>query len=331
MTPYRQPQTWSGEMIDHKGIIVPLVTPLHEDESVDYQGLRRLVDHVVAGGAHGIFVAGTTGEYAKLDAVTRHALFAGAIECAAGRVPVYAGVTDAGYLSVKQHVRAAEQAGAAALVIGLPYYFTIETADEALAWFSAVLELTSLPVLLYDIPGNVGASIAPSVVQKLAPHIAGLKDSSGSGSLMREYLAALGGPGRRAVYLSGCEALLLEAADQGADGYVPSLANVFPQLWARAWAVRHDRKTLAVLADGIAAGIALNTQFAGSIGHIAWKKRVLALLDICGSAMTRPARPLAADADPQLRQIMQRVQELLADQGCGRCGGAEGEHVDDPA
>lgn len=293
-----------------QGVVVPLITPLTPEEKLDKRSLQKVIDHVIIGGVDGVFVAGTTGEFARLKDSLRHELFALAAEFCGGRVPVYAGVSDTGLQRVRHHLKAAETAGVDAVVVSLPYYYPVSDATEARVWFEAILGLTSRPVLLYEIPGNVGASIAPATLAKLSPHIAGIKDSSGSPEQMERYIAALGGTARHASFLCGTEALLEKAISLDADGVVPSMANAFPRLWTQTWAVRHSHNLLPPLTATITEMLGLNDLFSGSLGHLLWKKRLLELVGLCSSQVTVPSPQPHQDHDQTLMAAIRRAEDV---------------------
>ena len=259
----------------------------------------------------GIFVAGTTGEYSRLSPQQRHSLFAQAAEFASGRITVYAGVTDSGFRAVRSHIEAAKAAGVDCCVAGLSYYFPVHDDDEAYAWFAKLIDSSPLPVLLYDIPSHAQAALSPAVVARLASAVAGVKDSSGDPSKIKEFMAALGGNRRQAAYLSGSEELTRLAVAQGADGMVPSLGNVIPRLLSTLWQRRHDPQELDRLASIMDDINHLNQRYKGSVAGIAWKKRVLALQGICSDALSLPATPVPKSDDAYLLQQVERAAAAL--------------------
>ncbi len=290
-----------------EGIVVPLVTPLTDDESIDSHGLRRLIEHMISAGINGIFVAGTTGEYSRLSPRQRHSLFAQAAEFASGRITVYAGVTDSGFHIVRSHIKAAQAAGVDCCVAGLPYYFPVHADDEAYAWFAELIAYSPLPLLLYDIPPHAQAALSPAVVARLASSVAGVKDSSGDPHKIKAFITALGGDRRQAAYLSGSEELTRLAVAQGADGMVPSLGNVLPRLLATLWKQRHNPRQLDRLASIMDDINHLNRRYKGSIAGIAWKKRVLGLQGICADRLSLPSTPVPQSDDAFLLQEVERA------------------------
>jgi 4-hydroxy-tetrahydrodipicolinate synthase len=218
------------------GLVVPMVTPLHTDETVDTAAIGRLVEFLLERGSEGIFTLGTTGEVSRLSTAERSAAIAATVEAVAGRVPVYAGVAAQSTRQAVIHRREAEMLGVDYTVATLPYYFPIEDAGEQEDFFLRLLEGASCPVLLYNIPWTVVAPIKLSVVVKLADHpkLAGIKDSSGDVSCLQN-LAALRSAFPHLRVLCGHDALLREACALRLDGIVSSTANVLPRSVAKFW------------------------------------------------------------------------------------------------
>ncbi|KPK45009.1 MAG: dihydrodipicolinate synthase, partial [Phycisphaerae bacterium SG8_4] len=106
-----------------RGIIPPLVTPLLDRDTLDEAGLERLVEHILAGGVHGLFILGTTGEAPSLSYRLRHDLIERVCRQVAARVPVLVGITDTSFVESTNIARKAKDAGAQAVVLAPPYYF----------------------------------------------------------------------------------------------------------------------------------------------------------------------------------------------------------------
>lgn len=293
------------------GIIVPLVTPFTAAGHIDTGSLKALLDFVIDGGVDGVFVAGTSGEFARLEEHERHKLFQKTVAHVAGRVPVYAGVSDATRAAVERHMQAANTAGVDAVVLSLPYYYPMVSAEEAYRWFVDLLPKAGKPCLIYNIPDNTGAVIPAKVLALVNALICGIKDSGSQETGIHNYIEALGGKQRSTSYLCGNEALLIQSVNAGADGLVPSMANVFPKLWQTIWRNRADAAMLRQLADLVKEINMLNSRYASSLGSVMWKKQVLSLLGIMPATMSWPSRN-EAEADTELlRTFMERVDEVL--------------------
>lgn len=213
------------------GIIPPILTPLTPDEDVDHPSLRRLVGHLIEEGVHGIWVLGTTGEFASLDAAQRAAAVRTTVEAAAGRVPVIANVSDASTLRAVQHARAAMEAGADAIALLPPYYYLNEQ-DELLAHFREMRARVDRPLLAYNIPQNVKARFGIDTILTLAQEgaIVGLKDSQNDLDWFRQVMM---GARTRGIGLRGFlgTRLLIDATILiGGHGAIPGIANVAPRV-----------------------------------------------------------------------------------------------------
>ena len=212
-----------------RGVIPPIVTPVDRDGRVEERGLRRMVEHVIGGGVHGILSLGSTGEFFGLDFEEQRRALGITLNQAAGRVPVYAGI---GAVSTRECVRAAAMAegeGAQAVTM-LPPMFLSPNDEELYRHFRAVADSTRLPVLLYNNPDRMNVNISASLLERLAdvPNIVGAKDSSGDLVLTAEYIRKTRSKAFR--ILAGRDVLILATLVYGGVGCVAATANVVPPL-----------------------------------------------------------------------------------------------------
>ena len=215
-----------------KGIIPAIITPMHEDESINEQELRNQVNRQVEAGVHGIFPFGTNGEGYILSESEKRRVLEIVVEAVAGRVPVYAGT---GCISTKDTIRQslmAKEVGADILSIITPS-FAQASQDEIYEHYKAVAEAVDLPIVLYNIPARTGNAIAPATVEKLAriENIVGVKDSSGNFDNMLQYIEVTRDIPGFAV-LSGNDSLILWNLLAGGAGGVAGCANVYPKTMA---------------------------------------------------------------------------------------------------
>jgi 4-hydroxy-tetrahydrodipicolinate synthase len=211
------------------GVIPPIITPVDGEERVDERPLRRMVDHVIAGGVHGILSLGSNGEFFGLDREEQRRAVAVTIDQAAGRVPVYVGI---GAVSTRECVRTAAMAGAegAQAVTMLPPMFLSPNDEELYRHFRTVAESTDLPLLLYNNPDRMRVNLSAPLVERLAdvPNIVGAKDSSGDLVLTAEYIRRTRGKGFRVM--AGRDAMILGTLVYGGVGCVAATANIVPAL-----------------------------------------------------------------------------------------------------
>lgn len=214
-------------MVDIRGIIVPILTPMHEDESLNEQALRGQIERLIAAGVHGIFPCGTNGEGYLLSESEKEELFSICVEQTGGRVPVYAGT---GCVSTRDTIRLSQRAaalGADVLSIITPS-FAAASQEELYEHYRAVADAVDAPILLYNIPARTGNAIAPATAERLSrlENIAGIKDSSGNFDTILQYIERT----RASDFsvLSGNDSLILWTLLAGGKGGVSGCANVFP-------------------------------------------------------------------------------------------------------
>ena len=215
--------------LKYRGAVVPLVTPFTASGTLDEAALKHLVEAQVAGGVEGIFVLGTTGEGAHVPREVRHLLVELTVKAVAKRALVYAGLGDirAGDVSEANEFF---RAGVDAVVAHPPITEKI-SAEKLQAWFQALLDRVEGPLLLYNMPMTTGVSIPLNAVENLLGHpkFAGIKDSENNPQRHEELLKRFGGKKDFAVFI-GVGALMEKGLKQGADGIVPSVGNLIPDV-----------------------------------------------------------------------------------------------------
>ncbi len=218
------------------GVVPPVCTPLTPDREVDVPSLLRLIDHLVEGGVHGLFVLGSTSEVAYLTDRQRRLVVESAVGHVGGRLPVLAGVIDMTTPRVLDHVREVTGAGADAVVATAPFYARTHPAEIA-RHYRLIAAASPVPVIAYDIPAAVHTTLPADVILDLAAEgtLTGLKDSSGDLAGFREVVVgARTRPDIRDFsVLTGSELVIDAALAMGADGAVPGLANVDPHGYVR--------------------------------------------------------------------------------------------------
>lgn len=212
-----------------RGIVPPLATPLLDRDTLDVGGLERLIEHVLAGGVHGLFVLGTTGEGPMLTQAVRRAVVEKTLQQVGSRVPVLVGITDTVLADSLALAGFAAEQGAAAVVAAPPYYFPV--GQEPLErWARAVAASVPLPLVLYNMPEMVKVVLAVDTVRRLAdqPGIVGIKDSGGDLEVFAGYAGVVRDVRPDWSLLIGPEEMLPEAHALGGHGGVCGGANVAP-------------------------------------------------------------------------------------------------------
>ena len=133
------------------GIIPPMVTPLLDEDTLDLDGLDKLIDHLIEGGVNGLFILGTTGEGPSLSYSLRNELIKRVCKHVYNTVPVLVGITDSSYRESVNLAIQSQESGAQAVVIAPPYYFNINQ-SELNNYFNKLIDEISIPVFLYRAP-----------------------------------------------------------------------------------------------------------------------------------------------------------------------------------
>ncbi len=210
------------------GIHIPIITPFKDDYSIDEDGLRRLVDYCIEEQkADGLVPCGTTGESPTLSHAEHQRVIEIVIQAAAGRVPVIAGTGSNSTREAIDMTRHAEQAGAAASLQVCPYYNKPEQ-HGLMAHFEAIAKSTSLPLILYNIPGRTGRLIEWKTLVELAKidNIVGVKDAAANISQSMALLAVTRTLSKKFYVLSGEDALTYPLLCLGGDGAIAAVAHV---------------------------------------------------------------------------------------------------------
>lgn len=214
-----------------KGVVVPIITVIDQDEKIDEAGMRKQVDFVIDGGLQGILAFGSNGEFYEIEEDEMKRGLQIMVDQAAGRVPVYFGI---GAISTKKCVRLAKMAvqnGASCVSILQPMFLK-PSQEELFLHFKTIADaIPDTPVLLYNNPGRVGYGLKADFVEKLAhevPNIVGMKDTSGDISLTEECVRR-----NRDVdfkVFGGKDTLLYASLCVGAVGGVCTAGNFMPGL-----------------------------------------------------------------------------------------------------
>jgi 4-hydroxy-tetrahydrodipicolinate synthase len=274
----------------HRGVIVPIVSPFHEDGTPDTAAVKRLVDFLNSAGVDGIFVLGTTGEAESIPPEDKPLLVRAAVNAVAGRVPVYAGISGNSFRQSVELARKCRDLGAAAVVAHPPCYFPISDREMEI-YFRNMADESALPLLLYNIPKTTHVSIPLDAVERLSLHgnIVGIKDSAADLPRFSQMAKRLGGRDDFSL-LCGASAFFGEALSLGAHGLVPSTANYAPSPFVEMCrAARNQDWPEVVKQFAISQPFTERFQKGRSLGEsIAALKAILADMKICGKTVLPP-------------------------------------------
>jgi 4-hydroxy-tetrahydrodipicolinate synthase len=292
------------------GIVPPLVTPLVDHDTLDVAALQHLIEHVLAGGVHGLFLLGTTGEGPSLSWRLKAEVVEHGCRLVAGRVPILVGASDPSFVDAVRLAEQAASAGADAAVIAPPYYLPLDQPELA-AFVERFAAASPLPVFLYHIPSLTKIGFEPETIRRLldVPNVIGLKDSGREMTYQHTVRAIIG---RRSDFslLVGPEELLAEAVLLGAHGAMCGGANMVPRLYvdlfdaARAGEIGRMRELHERV---IRISDALYTVGNSGSSYFRGLKCALSLLGLCGDILAEPYEPFG----PVEREtIRTRLHEL---------------------
>src|SRR5687768_11885391 len=213
------------------GVGTALITPFTKSGALDEAAIKRLAKRQIDAGIHFLVPCGTTGETPTLNAAERRRVVELVLEAAQGQVPVMAGAGGYDTQEVVHLSQEMQSIGVQGLLSVTPYY-NKPTPEGLYKHFSAVAEATSLPIVLYNVPGRTGCNIEAATLAKLAaiPHVIGVKEASGNIQQMVEICRAV--PSEFLV-LSGDDALTLPLMAIGGAGVISVASNTIPAEMAR--------------------------------------------------------------------------------------------------
>ena len=298
-----------------RGIIPPMVTPLRARDQLDLPGLERLVEHMLSGGVHGLFILGTTGEAPGLRYRLRRELISRVCRLVAGRVPVLVGITDTALVEALELSRFSAECGAAALVMAPPYYFP-NSQPELIEYIHHLAPELPLPLFLYNMPTHTKTFFEVDTLRRAMdePNIVGIKDSSGNMVYFHGLVRLLSERPDWSL-LMGPEELLGESVLLGGHGGVCGGANLFPRLYVDLYdaAVARDAARIADLHTTVM-HIASSLYHVGKHGSAFLKgiKCALKLSGICDDFLAEPFHRFR-EAERLLVQARLRTLEPLFD------------------
>jgi len=286
-----------------------MITPLLGRDQLDVAGLERVLERVLTGGVHGIFILGTTGEAPSLSYRLRREVIDRTCQVVRGRVPVIVGITDTSVVEAINLARHAAAAGAQAVVTAAPYYFP-EGQPELVEWAQQLVPDLPLPVYFYNMPQMTKVTFEPETIRQLTQlkGIAGLKDSSGDLNYFQQLVAVAKARPDWRVFV-GPELLLVDTLRLGGHGGVNGGAQIDPALLVGLYdaALRGDTATVARLqARLVQLGEVYRVgRHASTV--IKGVKCALNLLGVCSGEL---AEPLRAFNEPERKLVAERLAAL---------------------
>jgi 4-hydroxy-tetrahydrodipicolinate synthase len=292
-----------------------MVTPLRDRDTLDVAGLERVIERLIQGGVHGLFILGTTGEGPSLGYRLRRELIERSVQFVRRRIPVLVGITDTAFVESVAIARHAAETGATALVLAPPYYMP-EGQPELREYLGHLLPELPLPLYLYNMPPLTKVPFEIETVRWALdqPGIVGMKDSSGN---MVYFNQLLGLRSQRPDWplFVGPEQLIAESVFMGGEGGVPGGGNIFPRLYvalyqaARAGDMPRARDLQRRVQEVVDRLYQIGKHPSAIVKGI---KCAVSCLGLCGDFM---AEPFHRFRTPERDQIQRAIADLQASLG----------------
>lgn len=303
----------SGGLRPLRGIVTPLVTPLQDRNTLDVDGLERLIEYVLDGGVHGLFLLGTTGEAAALSDSLHRELIQQASRIVAGRAPVLVGVSNNSIVESLRLTEEASDLGVSAVVLTTPSYLPLEQ-REIIHYIELFSRESPLPIMLYNMPRltshwfsieTIGAAMQLS-------NVVGLKDSSGDMNYFAEVCSLLAIRPDWSLFV-GPETLLSGAVGMGAHGCVGGGSNLWPQLLVDIYyaALHNDDQRVENLQQSLRE-LGMIYQFgAYATGVVRGIKTALEAMGICSGRMAAPFEACTASQRSAIKAQLLKLGLLV--------------------
>ena len=297
-----------------EGIIVPLVTPLSGNGRIDTDGLNNLIEHVIRGGVHGIFILGTTGEAQSLSMEQREEMIKETSRILEDRLPLLVGISDTSLSDSATLAQKAYEAGAYAVVATPPYYFATAQ-PELIDYFENLIPLLPLPLFLYNMPVHTKVAFDPKTIKRIAQNekVIGFKDSSANGTYLQTVMYTMKDDPEFMIFV-GPEEMTADMVLMGASGGVNGGANLFPELYVELYnaAKSHNIEKVRVLQQKVmqvSTGIYSKGKYGSS--YLIGLKCALSVAGICPDFPAMPFTHFDEKYRSIIEQEMAEIEKVL--------------------
>ncbi len=292
------------------GVVPPIITPVDENERVDEKGLRLLIDHCIDHGIHGIFVCGSNGECMALTQAERDRAIRIALDECAGRVPLIAGCMDSSTQRVIDNIKRFEDMGGQTAVVTPVFYARHATQEETVQHFEEISAHTQADLMIYNIPMFTGQNLTADTIIRISQidRVTGVKDTSGNFPAFIKLLNYF--RGRDFQVLQGSTNLAVPSMLLGADGYVPSLAPLFPKAhimvyeYGRARDINNAMKWGAIVDEICRIYPMARSQTAST-------KYAMSTLGFVDKRVIRPTEPITAEEMARIDAFIDTMREYM--------------------
>ena len=294
-----------------KGIIPPVITPLIDNTTIDVQGLENLIEHMISGGVHGLFILGTTGEAPSLNCKLRKDFIKRTCDLVNHKIPVLVGITDTSFEGSLEIAEYSQSVGADAVVVAPPYYIPISQ-SEMMDYLENLIPRLPLPLMLYNMPSYTKLHLAiKTVIAAKELGAIGIKDSSGDMLYLFSLIEEFKNSPEFSI-ITGTELFIPETIMQGGHGAIAGGANMFPKLFVDLYdaSVAKDFEKIAFLRNKVMR--LYNTIY--SVGkstsrYLKGTKCALAALGICNEYVAFPLRKFEGEDKLKIEYYISEMKD----------------------
>ncbi|MDN3668013.1 4-hydroxy-tetrahydrodipicolinate synthase [Echinicola jeungdonensis] len=282
-----------------KGTGVALVTPFHEDGSIDYSGFEKVIEHVIQGGADYLVVLGTTGETATMTKPEKQAVLASSIKVNKERVPIVYGVGSNNTQAAMEEIRDTDFTGVSGILSVSPYY-NKPSQQGIISHFQNIADESPVPVILYNVPGRTMSNMTASTTLELAkhPNIVGIKEASGD---IEQCMQIVHHKPEEFLLISGDDILTCALRAIGCEGVISVLANAYPEIFKDI--IHGDKETSMKAAFRL---LEINPHMYAESNPVG-VKNLLKHMGICGDQVRLPLLKATPELNERIKDVLQRV------------------------
>ena len=294
---------------DYKGIVVPIISPLQQDETIDETALRKITRHLLDGGVHGIFVNSTTGEAVCLADREKQRALEIVLSEAKGKIPIYAGISETSTRRALECLRWTRQLKPDVVVAHPPYYFPPNSQDELIQYYQALAAESPLPLMIYNIPFTTKAPLALDTIRRLLEidNVIGIKDSSVDYVLLLNLIELKRVRSDFRIFI-GKSHMWAAGILSGADGGLDGISNLIPDRCVKLYQAiqRRDEQVYEMQRE-----INEIWRVYECKSFLSGIKTALSLIGLCRPFVTHPVTPATQEERERIRQILLRYHVLI--------------------
>ncbi len=288
-----------------RGTGVALITPFKNDLSIDFATLGKVINHVINGGVNYIVLMGTTGESSTLSKDEKKALISFALETIDKRIPLVVGIGGNNTQDTITQIKNTDLRNVDGILSVAPYY-NKPTQRGLYEHFKAIATCSSVPVIMYNIPGRTGCNISADTCLQLAhdfENIVGVKEASGN---MSQIMKILKDKPDNFLVISGDDLLTLPIIALGGAGVISVIANAYPTEWSEM--VNNSLKQNFKAAREIFYRFIVMVELLFVDGNPAGIKAVMNIMNLCQNNLRLPLVPVGKETYTMLRKAMENIK-----------------------